>query len=95
MPLLCIHTHCQVAQIADTQSKTCQRVLLPQHTVGLRKIKHENTISCIVHLADSANFKGVAINKPCSDLTVLCFESPNDTIHVTVIRASCCGNRDK
>ena len=40
--------------------------------------------SCIVHLADSANIEGVASNKRCSGLTGLCFESPNDTIHVTV-----------
>ena len=42
--------------------------------------------SCIVHLADSANFKGVTSNKLCNGLTGSCFESPNDTIHVTVIR---------
>ncbi|MFA7103486.1 MAG: hypothetical protein WC142_09860 [Bacteroidales bacterium] len=41
--------------------------------------------SCIVHLADSANFEGVTSNIRCSGLTVSCFESPNDTIHVTVI----------
>lgn len=40
--------------------------------------------SCIVHLADSAKFKGVTSKKLCSGLTGLCFESPNDTIHVTV-----------
>ena len=39
--------------------------------------------SCIVHLADSANFKGVTSNKLCNGLIVSCFESPNDTIHVT------------
>ena len=46
--------------------------------------KHGHTTSCIVHLADSVNFKGVTSNKRCSGLTGLCFESPNDTIHVTV-----------
>ena len=40
--------------------------------------------SFIVHLADSANFKGVTSNKLCNGLTGSCFESPNDTIHVTV-----------
>ena len=40
--------------------------------------------SCIVHLADSANFKGVTSNKLFSGLTVSYFESPNDTIHVAV-----------
>jgi hypothetical protein len=38
-----------------------------------------------VHLADSANFKGITPNKLCSGLTGSCFESPNDTIHVTVV----------
>lgn len=48
-------------------------------------VKHSHTTSCIVHLADSAKFEGVTSNKLCNDLTGLCFESPNDTIHVTVI----------
>lgn len=46
--------------------------------------EHQAVTSCIVHLADSANFKVVTSNKLCSGLTGLCFESPNDTIHVTV-----------
>jgi len=50
------------------------------------EIKADRITSCIVHLADSANFKGVASNKLCNGLTDLCFESPNDTIHVTVMR---------
>jgi len=37
--------------------------------------------ACIVQLADILSFKGSASNKLCSDLTVLCFESPTDTIH--------------
>ena len=41
--------------------------------------------SCIVHLADSANFEGVATNKICNGLTGSCFKSPNDTIHATVV----------
>lgn len=49
--------------------------------------KAQPLTSCIVHLADSANIKGVTPNKRCSGLTGLCFESPNDTIHVTVIIA--------
>jgi hypothetical protein len=44
----------------------------------------ERTTSCIVHLADSANYKVVTFNKLCTGLTGLCFEMPNDTIHVTV-----------
>jgi hypothetical protein len=46
--------------------------------------EHQPTTSCIVHLADSANFKGVTPNKRCNGLTGSCFESPNDTIHLTV-----------
>jgi len=49
-----------------------------------REMNNETLTPCIVHLADSANFKGVTSNKLCSGLTGLCFESPNDTIHVTV-----------
>lgn len=86
MPTLRNHTHCQVAQKANAQTKTCQRVWLPQHTGRQRRIKHENTTSCIVHLADSAKFEGVTSNKLCSGLTGSCFESPNGTIHVTVVR---------
>jgi len=44
----------------------------------------QHTTSCIVHLANSAKFEGVTSNKRCSGLTGSCFESPNDTIHVTV-----------
>ena len=46
--------------------------------------KGQLVTSCIVHLANSANFEGVTPNKLCIGLTGLCFESPNDTIHVTV-----------
>ncbi|MDD2476605.1 MAG: hypothetical protein PHI32_11925, partial [Dysgonamonadaceae bacterium] len=38
---------------------------------------------CINHLADSAKFKGVTFNKICVSLKGSCFQSPNDTIHVT------------
>ena len=41
--------------------------------------------ACIVQLADCADFKGCAFNRLCSGLTVSCFESPTDTIHVTVM----------
>ena len=59
-------------------------MVAPSHGQTANK-KHGHTTSCIVHLADSANFKGVTSNKRCSGLTGLCFESPNDTIHVTVV----------
>jgi hypothetical protein len=45
------------------------------------KTEHQAVTACIVHLADSASFKDSAFNKLYSGLTVLCFESPNDTIH--------------
>ena len=48
--------------------------------------KAQHTTSCIVHLADSANFKGGTSNKRCSGLTGSCLEMPNDTIHVTVVQ---------
>ena len=74
--------------IKQTHITAAQPNLLKEHvfpTHGLTKvIKHENTTSCIVHLADSTNFKSVTPNKLCSGLTGSCFESPNDTIHVTV-----------
>ena len=41
---------------------------------------------CIMHLADSANLKGVKSKKLCSGSTVADFKSPNDTIHLTVVR---------
>ena len=47
--------------------------------------EHQLPTSCIVHLAVSANIKVVTSNKLCSGLTGLCFESPNDTIHVPVV----------
>ncbi len=75
--------------IKQTHISTARPNLLKEHvspTHGLTdRIKHENTTSCIVHLADSANFKGIASNKPCNGLIGSCFESPNDTIHVTVM----------
>ncbi|HLW61810.1 MAG TPA: hypothetical protein VKY33_00285 [Flavobacterium sp.] len=48
--------------------------------------EHQAVTSCIVHLADSTNIKGVTSNKLYHGLTGSCFESPNDTIHVTVVR---------
>jgi len=50
-----------------------------------QKKEAQQPTSCIVHLADSANLKGVTSNKLCSGLTGSCFESPNDTIHATVV----------
>jgi len=41
--------------------------------------------SCIVHLAVCANIEGVTSNNLCIGWPGLCFESPNDTIHVTVV----------
>ena len=45
MPTLRKNTHCQVAQKADKQTKTCKRVWLPKHADRLRSKKHVNTKS--------------------------------------------------
>jgi len=37
--------------------------------------------TCIVHLVDGADNKGLIFNKLCSGQTGSCFESPNDIIH--------------
>lgn len=42
--------------------------------------------ACIVHLADSADFKGSVFNKFCSGLTVLCFELPMTPYTRTVMQ---------
>jgi hypothetical protein len=44
----------------------------------------ETTTSCIVHLAECANFERIASAVRCNDLISSCFESPSDTIYVTV-----------
>ena len=41
------------------------------------KIKYDRTTMCINHWADSANLKGITLNKLCSGLTGKCFEMPN------------------
>lgn len=50
---------------------------------GLQDLKteHQAVTACIVHLANSADIKNVAINKICSGLTGSYYETPNDTIH--------------
>jgi hypothetical protein len=84
MPNLRNHTHCQVAQIADTQTKTCQRVWLPNRTDRQRRIKHENTTMCIVH----KGFRGFRAISPASilggNLIGLKPAIPYDTIHLTL-----------
>ena len=81
-PTLISHTHCQAARSPSTIQSLSISVSEPTH--GQKKQKYDRTTSCIVHLADSANIKGVTSNKLCGGLTNSCFESPNDTIHVTV-----------
>jgi len=39
--------------------------------------EHQLPTSCIVHLADSANFKGSTFNKNCNGLMRNRFEMPN------------------
>jgi hypothetical protein len=41
--------------------------------------EHQQLTKCINHWADSANFKGVTLNKNCSGLTGKCFKMPNDS----------------
>jgi hypothetical protein len=79
--MLISHTHCQATQSQHVNQGLPKSVSEPAQE---REIKHESTTSCIVHLADSANIKAVTHNKRCNGLTGSCFESPNDTIHVTV-----------
>jgi hypothetical protein len=79
-PTLHSYTHCQ-AEPANAQTKAWQRVCLSNRTDETRN--NEGTTSCIVHLANSAKFQGVTFNKPCSGLTVSCFESPNKSMHET------------
>jgi len=98
MPTLRIHTHWQVAQSRPTSQDLSISVSVPTH--GRQKSsskliekktemnEHQAVTSCIVHLADSANFKGITSNKQCSGLTGSCFVMPNDTIHVTVMHHS-------
>jgi hypothetical protein len=64
-------------KIADAQTKTCQKVWLPNRTGRLRRIKHENLTINIGHLADSAKFEMSTINKIYSGLTGWSFEMPN------------------
>jgi len=77
MPTLRNNTHCQVAQKADTQTKTCQRLLLLQHTERLRRKKHENLTINIGHLADSGKVEMSIINKVNSSLKRWSIEMPN------------------
>lgn len=80
-PTLRDHTHCQVAQIADTQTKTCQRGWLPRHTYRLQRLKHENTTMYIKYLTESVNFKVVTFSEICSGSKGKCFEMPKDFKH--------------
>ncbi len=77
MQILHTHTHCQVAQKAETQTKTCQRVWLPQCTDRLLKIKHENLTKAIRNLGNMLILKFVVINKICSKLKINRFKNVN------------------
>ncbi len=84
-PPLRTHTHCQVAQKSQHTDLNLSKSMVARTHELTEEIKHENTTSCIVHLADGVNFKGVAFNKRCCGLIGWCFDSPNDTIHITVM----------
>jgi len=75
--------HIKQMHISTAQPNLLKEHVSPTHG-GTEGIKHENTTSCIVHLADGANIVGITPNGRCKGLTGSCFESPNDTIHVTV-----------
>jgi hypothetical protein len=60
---------------AVSQTKTWQRVWLPQRTVEERN--NEGTTRYIKHLADSADFKGGTFNKHRNGLIGNRFEMPN------------------
>ena len=60
-----------------------ERQCIKNEIIRLENNNGQRTTSCIVHLADSANIERITSNRPCSGLTGLCFESPNDTIHLT------------
>jgi len=60
----------------NAQTKTCQRVWLPQLT-GRRRRKHENLTINIGHLADSDKLKMSTFNEIFSGLTGWNFEMPN------------------
>ena len=77
-PTLRSHTHWQVAQSQRHNQNLPKSMPAPTHG-GQKNGQH--TTACMMHLANSADFKGSAFNKFCSGLTGLCFESPNDTIH--------------
>ena len=77
MPPLRNHTHCQVAQKADTKSKTCQRVWPPQLTDRLHRIKHENLTKAIRNLGNMLILKFIALNKIDGKLKINSFKIPN------------------
>jgi len=64
-------------KIADAQTKTCQKVWLPNRTGRLRRIKHENLTINIGHLADSGKVEMSIINKVNSSLKRWSIEMPN------------------
>lgn len=74
--------------IKQTHKSTAHPNLLKEHVSPTQRltgeIKHKNTISCIVHLEGSVDFKGVTSNKRCGGLIGSCFELPNEIIHVIV-----------
>ncbi len=53
--------------------KKCSK--LKGHMIEMNE--HQAVTMCINHWADSANFKGVTLNKSSGDLTGKCFEMPN------------------
>lgn len=78
------HPYTLASRTSPSASQNLPKSMAAQPHRQTADIKHGHTTSCIVHLAYSANLKAITSNKRCGVLTGLCFESPNDTIHVTV-----------
>jgi hypothetical protein len=88
MPMMIIakslHPYTLASRTSQNASQNLPKSMAAQPHRQTADRKHGHTTSCIVHLADSVNFKGVTTNKLCNGSIDSCFESPNDTIHATV-----------
>jgi hypothetical protein len=54
-----------------------ERQCVKNETNRLENNNGQRTTRYIKHLAESANFKGITLNKLCNGLTDKCFEMPN------------------
>jgi hypothetical protein len=63
------------------RQRKIQQKATKQFNIQIDNNNGQLVTACIVHPADSANFKGVTSNKLCSGLTGSCFESPAKRHH--------------